>query len=249
VYDFDDALYADTGSGPLYRRLAPKAAKAEGVLQVVDRVVAGNDTLAEWASARHRDVVVIPSCVDPSAYRVKTDFAVAARPRLGWVGSWSTEPHLRRIAAPLLHLHERLGARLVLIGPRTGDLGELEAMVDRVPWSPAAQHEGVARFDVGLMPLPDDPYSRGKCGYKLLQYLAAGVPAVASPVGVNRQVLQRAGLPGATTDAEWLEAVTQLLEMAEADRRVLGERGRRVVQEHYSFDAWRERWRAAVLGT
>lgn len=246
VYDFDDALYLDTGSGPLYRRLAPKAAKATAALQVVDRVVAGNDTLAEWASARHRDVVVIPSCVDPSSYRRKTDFVVGAPPRLGWIGSWSTERYLRGIADPLMHLHERLGARLVLIGSASGHLGRLEQMVDRVPWSPRAQHEGLAGFDVGLMPLPDDPYARGKCAYKLLQYLAAAVPSVASPVGVNRQVLEQSGIPAATTAVEWVDAVTRLLELPEGDRRALGDRGRRLVEEQYSFDAWRERWRAAM---
>ena len=247
VYDFDDALYADTGDGPFYRRLAPKAAKVAAVLRSVDRVVAGNDTLANWAADHHRDVVVIPSCVDPEAYTPKTDFAVGPQPRIGWIGSWSTEQYLQAIAPALLTLHRRLGARLVLLGSPTGQLPGLDAMVDRVPWSPAAQRAEIARFDVGIMPLADTPYTRGKCGYKLLQYLAAGVPSVASPVGVNTQILAAAGMPSAATPDDWLAAMTDLLEATAADRAAQGGRGRRTVVEHYSFAAWRDRWRAAMF--
>jgi glycosyltransferase involved in cell wall biosynthesis len=247
VYDFDDALYCDTGDGPFYRRLAPKAAKLAGVLRTVDRVVAGNDTLANWAADRHRDVVVVPSCVDPSTYEPKRDYTVATRPRIGWIGSWSTEQHLLAIAPALRVLGDRLGARLVVVGAPGRHMGVLEDMVERIPWSLSVQREALASFDIGVMPLPDTPYSRGKCGYKLLQYLAAGVPAVASPVGVNREILARAGAPSATTTDEWTETLTALLEAPAADRAALGARGRRVVVDSYSYDAWQDRWRAAVF--
>ena len=247
VYDFDDALYSDVGQGPRYRRLAPKGPKVEAALQSVDRVVAGNETLANWAADHHRDVVVIPSCVDPAAYETKQQFSVGATPRIGWIGSWSTEVHLSAIAPALLRLHSRLGARLVVVGAPVGRLGDLERMAERIPWSPAAQRRELARFDVGLMPLVDDVYARGKCGYKLLQYLAAAVPSVASPVGVNAQILQRAGLPAATTVEEWEDAVTHLLELPEADRARLGVRARAMVEDQYSFAAWHDRWRDAMF--
>ena len=246
VYDFDDALYSDTGDGPFYRRLAPKAAKVAGVLQTVDRVVAGNDTLANWAADRHRDVVVVPSCVEPTAYRPKSDYKVGTRPRIGWIGSWSTEQHLLAIAPALRTLGDRLGARLVVIGAPGGHLGLLDDMVERIPWSPAAQREALATFDVGVMPLPDTPYTRGKCGYKLLQYLAAGVPAVASPIGVNSEILARAGASAASTTDEWTETLTLLIEGSSEHRAALGARGRQAVLDHYSYDAWRDRWRAAM---
>ncbi|MGY1618361.1 glycosyltransferase family 4 protein [Geodermatophilus sp. SYSU D00691] len=247
VYDFDDALYTDTGTGPFYRRLAPKAAKVAAVLGTVDRVVAGNDTLANWAADHHRDVVVVPSCVDPRAYEPKSDYTVGTRPRVGWIGSWSTEQQLLGIAPALRALGDRLGARLVVVGAPGGHLGVLEDMVERVPWSPAAQRAALARFDVGVMPLADTPYTRGKCGYKLLQYLAAGVPSVASPIGVNGEILDRAGAPAARTTDEWTAALTALLEAPAQHRAALGARGRQVVVEHYSFDAWHERWRSAVF--
>jgi glycosyltransferase involved in cell wall biosynthesis len=247
VYDIDDALYADTGEGPFHRRLAPKSAKLATALRMVDRVVAGNDTLANWAADHHREVVVIPSCVDPAAYTPKTEFGLGARPRIGWIGSWSTEQYLHGIASALLVLHERLGARLVVLGSPSGRPGRLEPMVDRIPWSLSAQRDELARFDVGIMPLADTPYTRGKCGYKLLQYLAAGVPAVASPVGVNAQILARAGMPSASTPEEWLVVLTALLEGSAAERGALGARGRQVVSDHYSFSAWHDRWRSAMF--
>jgi glycosyltransferase involved in cell wall biosynthesis len=247
VYDFDDALYSDTGDGPCYRRLAPKADKVAGVMRTVDRVVAGNDTLANWAADRHRDVVVVPSCVDQDAYRAKSDHSIGARPRIGWIGSWSTEQHLLAIAPALRTLGDRLGARLVVVGAPDGDLGVLQDMVERIPWSPAAQHEALATFDVGVMPLPDTPYTRGKCGYKLLQYLAAGVPAVGSPVGVNSEILARAGAPAPGTTDEWAETLTALIEAPPEHRAALGARGRQVVVDEYSYDAWHDRWRAAVF--
>jgi glycosyltransferase involved in cell wall biosynthesis len=247
VYDFDDALYSDTGDGPFYRRLAPKAAKATRVLRTVDRVVAGNDTLANWAADRHRDVVVVPSCVDPNAYRSKSNYAISARPRIGWIGSWSTEQHLLAIAPALRSIGDRFDARLVVVGAPSGHLGVLDDMVERIPWSPSTQREVLATFDVGVMPLIDSPYTRGKCGYKLLQYLAAAVPAVASPVGVNSEILARAGAPPAGTTDEWVETLTALIEAPPEHRAGLGARGRRLVVDHYSYDAWHDRWRAAVF--
>lgn len=247
VYDFDDALYADAGEGPFYRRVAPKSVKVTAVLRAVDRVVAGNDTLADWAGNHHRDVVVIPSCVDPDAYRPKTDYRVSARPRLGWIGSWSTEKELLAIAPALRALHRRCGARLVVVGTPAGHLEGLEDMVERIPWSLSSQREALAGFDVGVMPLVDTPYTRGKCGYKLLQYLAAKVPAVASPVGANAQILARAGLPAPSTTDEWTDALSALLEAPVEERAALGARGHAVVSRHYSFAAWQDRWRAAVF--
>jgi glycosyltransferase involved in cell wall biosynthesis len=217
------------------------------VLRRVDRVVAGNVTLANWAADHHSDVVVIPSCVDPAAYDTKTDYTVRGSPRIGWIGSWSTERDLLAIAPVLRGLHERRGARLVLVGSPTGRLDGLEDMVERIPWSPTAQRTLLAGFDVGVMPLRDSPYARGKCGYKLLQYLAAGVPSVASPVGVNTEILHRAGMPAPVDGDEWTDALTAVLDAPVAQRAALGARGRQAVTDHYSFSAWRDRWRAAVF--
>jgi glycosyltransferase involved in cell wall biosynthesis len=246
VYDLDDALYADVGEGKPWRRAFPKAPKAVAAAQMADRVVAGNAILADWASGVARDVTVVPSCVDVAAYRAKTSYAAADPPRLVWIGSADNEVLLAGIAGPLSELHRRHGTRLTLIGTTARSLGALETMIDRVPWSESAQHKALARGDVGLMPLDDDPYSRGKCGYKLLQYAAAGLPAVASPVGTNAAILNTLGLPAARNDAEWLDALTTVIELAPADRAALGRRARQKTETHFSYAAWLPRWEQAV---
>jgi glycosyltransferase involved in cell wall biosynthesis len=246
VYDFDDALNVDVGEGPRWRRLAPKAAKAEAAVRAVDRVVAGNEVLADWASSLARDVAVVPSCVDVPRYRAKPDHALGDPPRLMWIGSRDNEPLLATIAPALLELHRTTGARLTVIGDPTSRVPGLEHLVDRVAWSEKAQHEALAEGDVGLMPLVDDPYSRGKCGYKLLQYAAAALPSVGSPVGTNATVLADLGMWSARTADEWYDTLASLIAASAEDRALLGSAARVKVARAYSFDAWEARWRSAL---
>jgi glycosyltransferase involved in cell wall biosynthesis len=246
VYDFDDALQWDWGSGNLVRRLAPKARKAHVAVRHADRVIAGSPVLADWASEHNADVVLIPSCVAPELYREKADYQVTDPPRLGWIGSPDNEGYLLLIASALREIHRRTGARLTLIGTARQTLGDLETFIDRMPWTEEIQHARLADFDVGIFPLPDEPYTRGKCAYKLLQYAAAGIPAVASPIGVNQQVLSQLGMPGPRDDPEWVDAILELLARSREARETLGRRGREVVELHYSYNAWLSRWKQAV---
>jgi glycosyltransferase involved in cell wall biosynthesis len=245
VYDFDDALQWDWGATRV-RRIAPKAPKALAAVSTADRVVAGNPVLAEWAADHSRDVVVIPSCVAPDRYRRKRDYSLSDPPRLGWIGTASSEGYFEVAAEALREVHRRTGARLTLIGPLRPTLGDLEQFIDRVPWSEAAQYERLAEFDVCLAPTPDEPYERGKCGYKILQYAAAGTPVIASPVGVNREILARLGMPAPELPRDWTDAILELLSLPRDARAALGERAREVVGRHYSFDAWLPRWRASM---
>jgi glycosyltransferase involved in cell wall biosynthesis len=246
VYDFDDALQWDWGEGGRLRRLAPKAPKALLAVRLADRVVAGSPVLADWASDHNENVVLIPSCVAPESYRAKTRYELSDPPRLGWIGSAGNEPYLELVGPALLELHRRTGARLRLIGTTRRSLGELEAMIDRVAWSPAVQHDELAELDLGIAPLPDQPYTSGKCGYKLLQYAAAGTPLVASPVGVNGQILAQLGMPAAREDGEWVDAILELIGRSAEARASLGRSAREVVQSHYSYDAWLPAWKQAV---
>jgi glycosyltransferase involved in cell wall biosynthesis len=244
IYDFDDALQWDVGAGGRLRR--SKVDKALIGVRGADRVIAGSPVLADWASRHNSDVVIIPSCVSPRAYRQKTEYSVSDPPRLGWIGSANNEIYLRLIEPTLRELHRRVGARLTLIGTTEPRLDSLEAMIDRVPWAEATQHARLAEFDVGIAPLPDELYTRGKCGYKLLQYAAAGVPAIASPVGVNEQILSQLGMPGPVSDAEWIDAILDILARPADLRAALGRRARRVVEADYSYEAWLNRWMEAV---
>jgi glycosyltransferase involved in cell wall biosynthesis len=246
VYDFDDALYSDWGQGGLWRRLAPKAAKAGIAVAHADRVIAGNGTLADWASERHADVVVIPSCVAVESYRPKERYELADPPRLGWIGSPHNDAYLGLVAPALREVHRRTGARLTLIGTTRPTLDDLERFIDRVPWTEAAQHDQLADVDVGIAPLPDTPYTRGKCGYRLLQYGAAGTPAVGSPIGVNRGMLAEFGMPAAEAPGDWADALLDLLGRSSDARERLGRGARETVRRRYSYDAWLRRWQQAV---
>ncbi|MET9734062.1 glycosyltransferase [Streptomyces sp. NPDC006458] len=246
VYDFDDALQWDRGEGGLVRRLAPKAGKALVAVRHADRVIAGNAVLADWACRYQRDVVVIPSCVAVEDYRPKASYELRDPPRLGWIGSRHNEAYLLEIADALTEVHRRTGARLTLVGTTVPSLGGLESFIDRVAWSPAGQRTALAEMDIGLMPLPATAYALGKCGYKLLQYAAAGLPAVASPLGVNAGLLDELGMPAAWTRDEWISAILGLIGQSAAARERLGRTAREVTARAYSYDEWLPRWRAAL---
>jgi glycosyltransferase involved in cell wall biosynthesis len=244
VYDLDDALFADRDG---WRRVLAKEPKCRRSLEAADHVIVGNDYLAEYASALTDDLTVIPTCVEPSAYRPTSTYEISDQPTLVWLGSPSTEPYLEEIATALAEVHRLRGARVVLIsGPRPQGSPEFADFVRRVPWSPEGVADALAQADVALGPLPDDAYTRGKCAYKILQYAATGLPIVASPVGANSTAIARLGGLAATTHDEWVEALTSVLDSSAAARREQGSAALSGVREHYSFDVWADAWRKAV---
>ena len=245
IYDVDDALYAYPSTG--LRRVWSKRRVWAAAVSAADRVIAGNETLAEVAAAHARDVVIVPSCVEPDAY-VRARHAERPGFRAVWVGSPTTERYLVGLTRPLLELARRTDFRLVVVSGGAAPLGPLDDIVERVPWTPSAAVEAMADADVGIMPLPDDEFSRGKCAYKLLQYAAAGLPVVASPVGANREALVRLGGDAAESDGDWIGSLEALAEAGPARRRARGEHAHSGVVDHYSFRAWADRWRAAVFG-
>ena len=246
VYDVDDALFHDTGTG--VRRALSKAATWTHAVAAADVVIAGNEYLAERASRTARTVYVIPSCVEPAAYALKASYALADPPRIVWVGSPSTESYLLSIAPSLLEVHRRTGARLGVISSGSASLGPLDPMVDRVAWSLHAVGPALAGADVAIGPLVDTPYARGKCAYKLLQYAAAGLPMVGSPVGANAAALDALAGLAERSASGWSEALIGLLSTGDDVRARLGALARRGVEQHYSFARWASTWRAVVLG-
>ncbi len=251
TYDLDDALQWDTGFvgyGSRLRRFRPKAQKAIRSIQAADQIIVGNESLAEWASAWASNITIIPSCVEPDRYRQKSSYRLSDPPVLGWIGSSSTERYLAGIAPALLRLRDKFGIRLVVMSDNATSLGELEPMVERIAWSETSSESLPATWDIGIMPVPERLFERGKCGYKLLQYGAVGLPAVASPVGVNRRILAQLGMISATTDDEWFGALEEHLTMSPETRMDRGDTSRRAVARLYSYAAWQGTWRQVVLG-
>lgn len=247
AYDFDDALFHD--SSPR-RRAFGGARKFERAAAAADVVIAGNAYLAEWASTFADDVRVIPSCVEPGDYSMVDVAARAGSPAtLVWLGSGSTEQYLVPLIDALLRVNTRTGARLKLISSPQDNpaLAPLEPMLDRVPWSAEGFAAELADADVALAPLDNTPYARGKCAYKILQYAAAGLPVVGSPVGANDAALARVGGTAITEADDWTDAIVELLGKPVSEREFTARTARQGVEEHYSFAVWAEAWRAAVL--
>jgi glycosyltransferase involved in cell wall biosynthesis len=245
IYDFDDALQWDTGGG-LARRLAPKPRKCRAATAAADRVIAGNITLAEWASDWCADVRVIPTCVEPTQYGRRRGYELQDIPRIGWIGSPSTEAHLRLAAPALLRLNQETGARLTLISRGHSPLQDLEPITDRVLWTAERAVQQLAEFDIAIAPLSDTPYARGKCAYKILQYAAAGVPCVGSPIGANAEALSVLGYDAANTTEEWSWYLDRIVAASASGRAATGDHARAAVNHHYSFAAWESTMRNAL---
>lgn len=247
LFDFDDAVFLRDSYAARGLFSAARRRRFAAVVRAADAVVAGNAFLQENAEQEKpkRPCIVIPTCVDPSRYPLARHRREGPGVQLVWVGSSSTLRGLE-MARPLLEgmgLRWR-GLRLKLVCDRFLKLDHLP--VDECPWTEDGEAEEIAAADVGISWVPDDPWSRGKCGLKVLQYMAAGLPVVANPVGVQAEMVQH-GVTGflANTPAEWAESVGRLMREP-ALRKEMGAAGRRRVEAEFSVNRGAERWLALL---
>lgn len=235
IYDFDDAvMYKD---GPASdREHARQRRRFVATAKRADLIIAGNDYLCEEARACRRPTVMIPTPLDMGRYTPKSPDEAGRGVVLGWIGSRGTLKYLKALAPALETLGERFpGMALKIVADDFFDLEHLPVV--KKPWSAADEIADLHSFDIGLMPLSDDVWTRGKCGFKLLQCMAVGLPVVCSPVGANRQIVGD-GVDGfwASSHAEWVEKITMLATDPEL-ARTMGRRGREKVLKHYSLQA------------
>ena len=239
VYDFDDALYVGSIS-PRDSRLGRFKREATRCLSYLRRarlVLAGNRVLAEEARRHARRVEIIPSCVNPGLQQLRRHREADVL-TLGWIGSRTTSAYLRPVLEVVGSLHAGgYPVRLVLMG---ASISLRAPWIEHRTWSPEAERRLLTEIDIGLMPLPDDPWTRGKCGFKLLRYFSAGLPTIASPVGVNRELLTGGRGVSAGTAAEWSRGIVDLGRDAAA-RGQIGARARDFVEREYSYGVWAPR--------
>ena len=241
VVDYDDAVFHhyDLSSRRLVRRLLGQ--KIDRVMANAAVVVCGNDYLAERArEAGARRIEQVPTVVDASRYKTTSfdQHSPGNGAVIGWIGSPSTQRYVLELKPVLETLHREHGARLVLVGAQPSLASQFDQLpVEVMSWSEDTEAEAIAGFDIGIMPLPDGPWERGKCGYKLIQYMAAGKPVVASAVGANIEIVRRWGCGELAEDQDqWRRMLGSLL--ADPVRRYsLGQRGRQAVEQHYSLQA------------
>lgn len=249
LVDYDDAVFHnyDRSASAFLRNLLGR--KIDQVMAAATCVSVGNTYLAQRAhDAGARRVEIIPTVLDLSRYAPKSaDVAPitdAASPPMviGWIGSPATEHYLLLLVDTLRAVCAGGRARVVLVGANPNIVDSLPGVpVQVLPWSEASEAMQISRFDIGVMPLPDEPWERGKCGYKLIQYMACGLPVIASPVGCNSDIVNP-GVTGllATTTDEWRSAFSALADSA-ALRQRLGAAGRDRVQQVYSMQVQGER--------
>jgi hypothetical protein len=238
VADFDDAVFHNYdlhGSG-LVRRLLGE--KIDRLMAGAGLVMAGNAYLAARAAAAGAArVEIVPTVVDLDAYRLAPEPPADAPPRIGWIGTPSTwSAYVAPMLSLLTGVATEAGARILVVG--AGEGGGAHPLLDREAWSEAAEVPLIHRMSLGIMPLDETPWARGKCGYKLIQYMACGLPVVASPVGVNAEIVEH-GVNGflARTPEEWHAAIAALLRDPDLRRR-MGAAGRRKVEQHYALATW-----------
>jgi glycosyltransferase involved in cell wall biosynthesis len=235
VYDFDDAIYLPYVS-PTNRYLSYLKFpwKTRTLCRLAAAVVAGNDHLAAYASRYNDRVFVVPSTVSLREYQERPS-PPAGIPVVGWTGSHSSVAYLAVVREALQELRKRRPFRLLVVGVEHFEIPGVE--VECRAWSAASEVRDLWDMDVGIMPLPDEPWARGKCGMKAIQYMGIGIPAVVSPVGANREIVQD-GVTGlhAASREDWVEKLDLLLGDA-ALRARLGRAARDSVRALYSAEA------------
>jgi glycosyltransferase involved in cell wall biosynthesis len=249
LFDFDDAVFLRDSYARPGLHSARRLRRFAAVAGACDGLVAGNAFLQEHA-ARFADLTrihVVPTCVEPELYPLAQHVRTSAGVQLVWVGSASTLRGLEVIRPLLEKLGQTYaGLRLKLVCDRFLSLGHLRVL--SCPWSEETEAAHLATGDIGISWVPDDLWSRGKCALKVLQYMAAGLPVVANPVGVQAQIV-RHGQTGflARTDEEWVEAVGRL-RSDPALRQRMGREGRRRVESEFSVRMGATRWTALLDG-
>ncbi len=232
VLDYDDATFHkyDRHASPVVQRLL--GGKLHPLIAASTAVTAGNTYLAGYAERAGAGTVhIVPTVVDLARYQ-PAEVPARKEMRIGWIGSPSTTPYLGMLKAPLEALAAEQPIRLVTIG--AGTLPDIGIPTECHQWTEADESTLLAGCHLGIMPLPDEPWERGKCGYKLIQCMACGLPVVASPVGANPQIVTPDVGFLATSDEQWLDALRTLARDRTLGRQ-LGRAGRRSVERLYSL--------------
>ena len=235
VYDFDDSVM-HRSSKHLRHESKTRVKMFKNMVNASDHVIAGNEYLQQNTIPYTQNVTIIPSPIDISLYPQKTYSEKSDNITLGWVGAHGSIHYLKKMKP----IFETLGKkndklRLKIVCDTFFDCENM--VVDKKQWSEKDEVADIQSFDIGLMPLMDDPWSHGKCGLKILQCLATGVPVVCSPAGINKEIVED-GVHGfwANSQEEWIEKLEILINDHDL-RRKMGMAGRERVIEHYSLKA------------
>lgn len=237
VVDFDDAIFHnyDQSGHALIRTFLSN--KLDPLLAGSTAVTAGNRYLGDYASAHGaRHVLTLPTVVSTTKYPYPAPPVARSSDKLiiGWIGSPATAPLVQKIVPTLNAAARQVPLKLMTVG--IAPLSHCDFPLETHAWSAESEVELLGKIDVGIMPLTDSPFERGKCGYKLIQYMAAGKPVIASNVGVNGEIVSPEVGILAENEDEWVAAITRLAKSADL-RAAMGAAGRERSEELYSLHA------------
>lgn len=239
IYDFDDAIWLPdpNETNPLLRLIKWKS-KVRKICEWSWKVSAGNEYLADFARQYCKKVEVVPTVVD-------TDYHVPAAEEnegitIGWTGSHTTLQYLDPLVPSLDRLGQKHGVKFAVIANKDPELSITG--FEFIPWDQKREVADLQRFDIGVMPLTDDIWSQGKCGFKAIQYASIGIPAIVSPVGVNKEVVQNEVSGYWSSEAPDWEARLEMLITSKKLRKQMGQAGRAHIEANYSVNAIREKF-------
>ena len=237
IFDFDDAIYCRPTYNRNWRDLLRNPERVSRICQMSSCTVVGNEYLRNYASMYSKCTVVIPTVFDIGGIKNRCQRPKNNKIVIGWIGSWHTVYSLLSVTSVLKRLSSSHDFVLKIVGQENiYDININGVAIDYQigRWDTRSIVEYIMSFDIGIMPLIDSEWERGKCGFKLLQYLTCGIPAVASPVGVNRDIIND-GINGflAANEDEWVSRLALLIERKDL-RDQLGEEGRKDAEARYS---------------
>jgi glycosyltransferase involved in cell wall biosynthesis len=238
IYDFDDAIWISQASkNNSIAKIVKSAWKIKFICKWAYKVSVGNQYLYNYAAAYSKTVVLNPTCVDTEAVhnKIKDQSIENKKPVIGWTGSFSTLIYLNSILAALQELEKKYEYDFLVIADQNPEL-PLKNFVYK-KWVETSEITDLLQCNIGVMPLNDSEYAKGKCGFKLIQYMALGIPVVASPVGVNEQIVDE-GKNGflCRTKQEWVDCLQKLI-MNNELRKQMGIAGRKKIEQFYSVES------------
>lgn len=233
IYDFDDAFFLRYRKGRLKMLRPFLGSKFDVIIRRASAVTAGNRWLNQYAALLNPSTYLLPSVVDTDVYLPASDRDRVQPFTIGWVGSSSTAIYLNQVVAPLLVLAAEGAVRLIVVGGKAPSIPGVEVI--ELSWQADKEIELIKGFDVGIMPLPSDEWAHGKCAFKLVQYMACGIPVLASRVGANVDVVSKECGFLADSDTAWTAALRVLRDQPEL-RRQMGIAARERAVADYSLE-------------
>lgn len=242
VFDFDDAIWlTNVSNANRWFKWLKNPGKTSHIIALADVIFAGNEYLKSFASNYNSNIRIVPTTIDTDEYQ-RMELPQRESVCIGWSGSITTIQHFEFALPFLQKIKDRYGDRVDIKVIGDGNYRHEALGIVGIPWTKQGELKELSSIDIGIMPLPDDEWAKGKCGLKGLQYMALEIPALMSPVGVNTEIIDD-GQNGflASSQEEWVDKLSRLIESEEL-RKKMGKAARQTVIDRYSVLAHRDRY-------